>query len=488
MTNTVRDFFAMGDWNATCDRCCGKFKASRLKRDWQGFMLCNKCWEPRHPQDFVRAAPPVQPLPFVRPPCPVPLVYCAPMEEPASPPPPAAAEEANIRGRVWSDLDSDGLQDGGELGLGGVLIQLFDGDDALVASTTTDGSGMYSFWVPPGTYVVEADSTGYAVSPQDVGSNDAIDCDVGADGRSPDLVLADGGEAIVDIGLMPEPPPLASVSGFAWIDFDEDGQLVIAETGLFDLAVTLKTAAGTTVATTSTDYSGAYAFSSVVAGDYKIAFTNPEGYTPTTQNIGAEATDSDIDVTGETAVFTLTPGQVLTGVNAGYVAEPPPVLLPVGIVDFEHDFSYYLAEYGLQVTVTGAMIPWNTMSDCLDPAGITSIDSDTPANARRVFETGVITITVVDPDETPYNRIELMYLGGLRVTAIGVNGSPDTYDYLIDGPAACAGLQRNTSPDIRGLWSDPRIKTVVIQQNFFWFGAPFGFLVDDIKLFTEPPL
>lgn len=48
--------FVMGDWNAVCDGCGREFKASQLRKDWQGFMMCDRDWEPRHPQDFVRGA------------------------------------------------------------------------------------------------------------------------------------------------------------------------------------------------------------------------------------------------------------------------------------------------------------------------------------------------------------------------------------------------------------------------------------------------
>ena len=48
------DYLRDGDWNAICDECGKKFKASQLKLRWDGFMVCQRDWEPRHPQDFVR--------------------------------------------------------------------------------------------------------------------------------------------------------------------------------------------------------------------------------------------------------------------------------------------------------------------------------------------------------------------------------------------------------------------------------------------------
>ncbi len=48
-------YYAAGDNNAICDYCGRKKKASSLKKTWDGFYVCSDHWEPRHPQDFVRA-------------------------------------------------------------------------------------------------------------------------------------------------------------------------------------------------------------------------------------------------------------------------------------------------------------------------------------------------------------------------------------------------------------------------------------------------
>lgn len=52
-------YYKHGDANAICDRCGFKYKLSMLKKEWTGSKTCNgpgtnNCWEPRHPQDFVR--------------------------------------------------------------------------------------------------------------------------------------------------------------------------------------------------------------------------------------------------------------------------------------------------------------------------------------------------------------------------------------------------------------------------------------------------
>jgi hypothetical protein len=42
-------------WNAYCDSCGFKFKSDQLKLRWDNFMVCKHCWEPRQPQDLLRA-------------------------------------------------------------------------------------------------------------------------------------------------------------------------------------------------------------------------------------------------------------------------------------------------------------------------------------------------------------------------------------------------------------------------------------------------
>jgi hypothetical protein len=48
---------------------------------------------------------------------------------------------SNIGDRVWSDLNSNGTQDAGENGVAGVLVSLYNSNNAVVSSTVTDGNG-----------------------------------------------------------------------------------------------------------------------------------------------------------------------------------------------------------------------------------------------------------------------------------------------------------------------------------------------------------
>ncbi len=48
------DYLELGSWNVVCYVCGRKYKSSQVKKHWQGYYVCDKDWEPRHPQDFVR--------------------------------------------------------------------------------------------------------------------------------------------------------------------------------------------------------------------------------------------------------------------------------------------------------------------------------------------------------------------------------------------------------------------------------------------------
>lgn len=61
------DYLALGDWNTACFECGRKFKASVMKKNWQGYWVCQAHWEPRQTQDFVRNVPDVVTAPWVQP-------------------------------------------------------------------------------------------------------------------------------------------------------------------------------------------------------------------------------------------------------------------------------------------------------------------------------------------------------------------------------------------------------------------------------------
>lgn len=61
------DYYKHGDHNAICDSCGFKFKASELRKTWDGRMVCADDFEERHPQDTIRPRPESRKLPWTRP-------------------------------------------------------------------------------------------------------------------------------------------------------------------------------------------------------------------------------------------------------------------------------------------------------------------------------------------------------------------------------------------------------------------------------------
>lgn len=59
--------YVSGDWNVICDVCGKKIKASKSRKRWDGFVVCEDDFEYRHPQDFVRAKQDKISVPFTRP-------------------------------------------------------------------------------------------------------------------------------------------------------------------------------------------------------------------------------------------------------------------------------------------------------------------------------------------------------------------------------------------------------------------------------------
>ena len=62
-TNTYEN----GAWKAICDVCGREYKSYQLTMRWDGLMVCQGDWEPRHPQDFVRGVADKIAPPWTRP-------------------------------------------------------------------------------------------------------------------------------------------------------------------------------------------------------------------------------------------------------------------------------------------------------------------------------------------------------------------------------------------------------------------------------------
>ena len=49
-----REYYVAGLFNIYCMSCGRKYKSNEIRKRWDGLLVCDEDWEPRHPQDFVR--------------------------------------------------------------------------------------------------------------------------------------------------------------------------------------------------------------------------------------------------------------------------------------------------------------------------------------------------------------------------------------------------------------------------------------------------
>ena len=110
---------------------------------------------------------------------------------------------ATIGNFVWVDTNNDGIQDAGEPGIEGIVVQVADQDGNVIGETTTDADGFWSFDVAPGTYVVTfINTTAGEFTLQDTGDG-TNDSDAAADGSTAPVTVAEGDDIpTIDAGIV----------------------------------------------------------------------------------------------------------------------------------------------------------------------------------------------------------------------------------------------------------------------------------------------
>jgi methionine-rich copper-binding protein CopC/protocatechuate 3,4-dioxygenase beta subunit len=172
-------------------------------------------------------------------------------------------------GQVYNDLNGDGSNDGTDPGLQGWTVNLLDPFGNLVATTTSDVNGNYSFAnVGPGTYTVqEVNQNGwYQTQP------------VNPPGTYTVQAISSTNPGGLDFGNF----QLINVTGQVYNDLNGDGSNDGGtDPGLQGWTVTLYDHAGNTVATTTSDANGNYEFDNLFPGTFTVAETLQAGWIQT---------------------------------------------------------------------------------------------------------------------------------------------------------------------------------------------------------------
>ena len=276
---------------------------------------------------------------------------------------------------IWFDVDGNGVQNGGETGLTGVVVRLYSAASNLLLTTTSGVAGAYAFTnLPTGNYFLQfATPTNYLATAQDQGGDDALDSDVSTNtGRTATFALGGGTNDVSRDAGFYSPP--STIGDFVWRDVNGDGlQSGGAETGLVGVVVTLYDAASNVVGVTTSTAAGAYVFTNLPTGNYFLQFAAPSNFTITLPDQGGnDAVDSDASpTTGRTAVFHLPPGTSDTSRDAGFSA----------------------AVYGLTLTKT------SSAGSCLAP-GATNTYTIVVANTGTVSQSGIAVEDMLPPGAT----------------------------------------------------------------------------------------
>ena len=100
----------------------------------------------------------------------------------------------SIGDTVFVDANNNGLQDADEVGAAGIEVRLLNAVGAVMATRVTDANGRYLFGdLASGDYAIQVVAPGgYAFAQRDQGTDDALDSDVGLDGKTDVFHLGSG--------------------------------------------------------------------------------------------------------------------------------------------------------------------------------------------------------------------------------------------------------------------------------------------------------
>lgn len=214
---------------------------------------------------------------------------------------------ASIGGRVWNDLNADGIQQGTEPGRDGVTVRLCSADGWLADTTTTAAGGSYRFSkLRPGeNYFLEfVPPSGMISTRLDVGTNDGLDSD--ADPSNGRTALFSLGPDAVDLTRDAGLTVPASISGVAFLDLNQNGLRDSGEEGLSGWFVYLDAndngERDADERTILTDSKGAYTIGGLLPGAYRVgadmqsqwSMTTPAASLVLNMTIGLERTGVDI--------------------------------------------------------------------------------------------------------------------------------------------------------------------------------------------------
>lgn len=365
----------------------------------------------------------------------------------------------SVAGFVYEDNNDNGIKDAGEAGIAGVTVTLTGKNDLGVninLTTTTAADGSYSFTnLRPGDYKInETQPAGYDDGKDtvgDAGGSNAVNDELSG-------VILDGCKHAKGYNFgEKKKPKLHSLSGFVFDDCpNNDGIKDPGELGIAGVTIVLTGTddLGAAVSrTTTTDATGAYKFSDLRAGTYRVVETQPAGYIDGKDKAGtpfaADATVSDIF-----SNVVIPPAQVSQdGVNYNFGELKPAAIS--GFVFLEKDGT---ANYTNRGAANGDVPLANvtvTLTGTNDPG--VAITASTTTNATGFYEfkdlrPGTYSLRETQPAD-PGLLDDLDFAGTIKGGTVGTVTNDLISNIIL--PACEVGQEYNFGEKLPGVQADP---------------------------------
>ena len=236
-------------------------------------------------------------------------------------------QTAFIGDYVWEDLNNDGIQQGNEPPITGVVVKVEGPNgETFYTSTNNEGKWLVDDLVPGTDYTVTfTPPTGYAPTKTAQGEDRAVDSN-GLTFKTGEVPAE--GDLTLDLGLV----KTASVGDRVWLDEGEgsnrgNGIQDDGEPNVPGVKVTVS-AEGEDDRSTVTDPNGNWRIDGLTPGvKYTVTFTPPAGYEVTKTNQGD---DRGTDSNEATSTVTLKPGEYNKTYDLGLVKKLDPATASVG--------------------------------------------------------------------------------------------------------------------------------------------------------------
>ncbi len=249
-------------------------------------------------------------------------------------------QAGRVGGIVWNDANNDGIQDGDESSMSDMTVQLYDCDDVMLNTGTTDSTGGYIFnSLVDGNYRVGfVVPNGWDFSSQSQGTEDELDSDANPSSGLTQCMSVVAGEyrTNIDAGISYTGAGACSIGDFVWDDVNGNGVQDQGEVGLSGVTLNLLNCDGSLVETTITDADGLYAFDNLAEGGYQVEVELPVGSKLSPRFQGDRAIDSNLNpVNAKTGCMDIASGQHRNGIDVGLVLEDFPLSTSIGDLVWE---------------------------------------------------------------------------------------------------------------------------------------------------------